>query len=263
MYFTIVNFQMKDTNYEGGVRGVACVFSPLITSRSRVSEQTFHITDWLPTLYSVAGGNLTDLKDIDGLNQWPTILDDDVVSPRVSTLINIDEIRGFQAARVGKFKLVRGAENSCEDCYGDDGEDPGYPEYRAEEVLASPAGLAIARLGFDHQVSEVEVEQLREKSTVRCKPSTKSSMNCTASCLFDVLEDPCETRDVKADHPEVRPSFFFLLIFRINKILFILRSLKSWSSYWPGTRSSCYPRTEKNSTSARTPITSTAPGCPG
>lgn len=200
-----IYFQMKDTSYEGGVRGVACVFSPLINSRARVSEQMMHITDWLPTLWSAAGGNLTDLKEIDGLDQWPTILDADVKSPREKTLIDLDDIRGFESAIIGRFKLVRGARNSCQHCYGDSGDDPSYRAYQAEEVLSSPTGRAINRLGYSHRVSEVEVEQMREKSTVRCKPSTLASMNCTATCLFDIIEDPCETKDIQNEHPEVSP----------------------------------------------------------
>lgn len=48
---------VKNTLWEGGVRGAGLIWSPLLKKRSRVSNQTMHIADWLPTLYSAAGGS--------------------------------------------------------------------------------------------------------------------------------------------------------------------------------------------------------------
>lgn len=47
--------QMKESPWEGGVRGVAALWSPLLHSTQRVSNQLMHIADWLPTFYSAAG----------------------------------------------------------------------------------------------------------------------------------------------------------------------------------------------------------------
>jgi hypothetical protein len=47
--------QMKESPWEGGVRGVAALWSPLLCSAQRVSNQLMHIADWLPTFYSAAG----------------------------------------------------------------------------------------------------------------------------------------------------------------------------------------------------------------
>lgn len=49
---------VKNTLWEGGIRGAALIWSPLLVKRNRVSNQTMHIADWLPTLYKAAGGNL-------------------------------------------------------------------------------------------------------------------------------------------------------------------------------------------------------------
>ena len=41
-------------------------------ARSGVNEELVHITDWMPTLLYLAGGNSSEL-DIDGVNQWESI----------------------------------------------------------------------------------------------------------------------------------------------------------------------------------------------
>lgn len=49
---------VKNTLWEGGVRGAGLIFSPLISKSSRVASQLMHVSDWLPTLYGAAGGNV-------------------------------------------------------------------------------------------------------------------------------------------------------------------------------------------------------------
>lgn len=99
--------QLKFSLFEGAVRGAACVYSPLIRHSSRVSTQLFHIADWLPTLYSAAGGNLSDLKQLDGIDQWPAIKKEKT-DERKSVLLNILENNNSEAAIMGYYKLVRG-----------------------------------------------------------------------------------------------------------------------------------------------------------
>lgn len=48
---------VKNTLWEGGVRGAGLLWSPLLKKPQRVAEQFIHITDWLPTIYSAAGGD--------------------------------------------------------------------------------------------------------------------------------------------------------------------------------------------------------------
>lgn len=64
----------KDTFWEGGVRGVGFVHSNLIRKKGRVSYDLIDVTDWLPTFYHIAGGDVTKIKErIDGMNVWDTI----------------------------------------------------------------------------------------------------------------------------------------------------------------------------------------------
>lgn len=100
--------QTKYTLYEGGVRGVAALWSPRLQKAARVSNQLMHISDWLPTLYSAAGGDLKDLGEIDGIDQW-RVLSEGYGRTREKLLLNIDELSKTEGAIYSRFKLLRGS----------------------------------------------------------------------------------------------------------------------------------------------------------
>ena len=100
--------QIKYTLYEGGVRGVAALWSSRLQKTARVSNQLVHITDWLPTFYSAAGGDLKDLGEIDGIDQW-RVLSEGYGSGRDNLLLNINEVSKTEGAiYYNRFKLLRG-----------------------------------------------------------------------------------------------------------------------------------------------------------
>lgn len=89
----------------GGVRGAGFVHSPLLSTKGRVSMEMMHVTDWLPTLYSLAGGDIHDLGVVDGFDMWET-LSNATESPRKEILHNIDPMSGYSALRFGDWKLI-------------------------------------------------------------------------------------------------------------------------------------------------------------
>uniref|UniRef100_A0A3P8ZG33 Sulfatase N-terminal domain-containing protein n=1 Tax=Esox lucius TaxID=8010 RepID=A0A3P8ZG33_ESOLU len=173
----------KGTYWEGGVRGVGFVHSPLLRHRRRVSKALLHITDWYPTLVGLAGGNVSLTEGLDGYNMWPTI-SEGTESPRREILHNIDPLyqrsslapgSGQEAQhvwdttvqasiRVGDWKLLTG--------------DPGHGDWIPPQVLANFPG------------SWWNLE--------RNAGGTGKSV-----WLFNITGDPYERRDMAQQRPDV------------------------------------------------------------
>jgi arylsulfatase A-like enzyme len=94
--------------WQAGVRGTACIWSPLLPPTQRVSQQVMHIQDWIPTLHSALGETPSNPPfPLDGIDAWPALTNPDLPS-RDEVLHNIDPIRGFAALTQGNYKMTIG-----------------------------------------------------------------------------------------------------------------------------------------------------------
>lgn len=167
----------KMTVWEGGIRGVSFVYSEKIQENSRVNEEMFHATDWLPTILGLAGGDWKSMKQIDGFNVWDAISHENYMSPRFEILHQFDPLQKNQCAlRVGDYKLII---NQDIGFYGD-----WYP--RPAEVgelqdLTKPSTLPNAKVTCDKSYPHPFLEM----HAPPCDPMRKP-------CLFNIQWDPCE-----------------------------------------------------------------------
>lgn len=207
----------KETLWEGGVRVPALIWTskPLGRGRGSIYNNYFHFTDWLPTLYEMAGGNPSDLGDIDGVSHAGSLNDAVGVSrgPRNEMLLNIDPVDNHSAIIDDRYKLVKGT------VIGGAGDKwfpiPGNVDSASDEQRAADAcrnSTVIQVLGklpgfTSPACGDQSLNGSAYSKPIDCGPGPadrKSPCQSTvAACLFDIESDPCEQNDQAAEEPEV------------------------------------------------------------
>ncbi|KAM4746917.1 arylsulfatase I isoform 1-T2 [Rhinophrynus dorsalis] len=171
----------KGTYWEGGVRGLGFVHSPLIKKKRRTSRALMHITDWYPTLVNLAGGNISETEGLDGYDVWGSI-SEAKESPRTEILHNIDPL--YNLARSGSLEEGNGIWNTAvqasirvKDFKLLTG-DPGYSDWIPPQTLTNFPG------------SWWNLERHTE--------GARKSL-----WLFNITADPYERHDLSAAKPDV------------------------------------------------------------
>ncbi|XP_076664644.1 arylsulfatase I isoform X2 [Andrena cerasifolii] len=224
---------IKDSPWEGGTRGVAAIWSPLIKKQRRVSNQMMFVSDWLPTLLSAAGVDKRTFGNIDGFDLWPALVADKI-SSRSEIVINIDDLDNYAAIRRGDFKYVIGQTDTGGAWVGASGQpfEGISPEYDPKTVLYSKTGVAISGIITARQAMELnkrrkrnlknvdkatlktnlpekmltadKVLELRQKAQIKCNVKEKDKVPCDpmrAPCLFNIQKDPCEMVNLAEKRP--------------------------------------------------------------
>ncbi|XP_048519875.1 arylsulfatase B isoform X1 [Dendroctonus ponderosae] len=218
---------IKSSNWEGAMRNIAAVWSPLIKKPKRVSNNLMHISDWLPTLFTAAGLDHSQLSSsLDGRDQWKAISEAES-SPRTEILHNIDDIFNTRSIRQGDWKYIYGSSGKADEWYGSVGKDALY-HYDKDSVINSPVGTAISGVITYQQIKEKndklsghksenfsvsildtkEIENLRKEATIVCrKPTPENELEnnqCNpiiSPCLFNIKDDPCEVVNLATQRP--------------------------------------------------------------
>lgn len=209
------------------MRSAGVIWSPLLESRERTSNQLFHISDWVPTfgvcssiifltsfnnifkkLFSAALAGVTIDRSLDGKDIWPA-LSYNFNSPRKDVLCHLDDTDGYQSYINGDYKYVNGTTydglyDHWMDYVDTNKTHPSFSKY-GESIMNSTVGLALAQ--FTTSVTSLSIEQHRQSSVVTCNNvpiPTDKQFQChplESPCLFNIIEDPCERRNIAPLRP--------------------------------------------------------------
>lgn len=156
-----------------------------------------------------SGGNVLNLGQVDGVNQWPMLsqgLSSSTTRPDI--LLNIDEVSKYEGilSSDGRFKLTNGSHNGgiYDGYYGDSGRKENTPSYNIFSILNSKVNQAIIKSNLlNIPITPLSIYVMRNNLEINPNTSATPSLNCT-SCLFDLKSDPTETTDVSAKYPDIK-----------------------------------------------------------
>lgn len=195
----------KYTPWEGGIRSAAFLWSWAL-QRGRGGEDyehLFHISDWMPTLYQLAGGVPADLGDIDGVSHAEALATTSS-PPRMELVVNIDPIDNYSAIIAWPFKMVAGVaeKGAFEKWYPIVGNVTWDSAKPMEQCKASTVTRTLNDLGLDPVCGSPGAAYA---TPIECgaRDPSKTCDPRAAACLFNLAEDPCEYNNVATQHPKV------------------------------------------------------------
>ncbi|ETO10084.1 hypothetical protein RFI_27294 [Reticulomyxa filosa] len=173
----------KATLWEGGVRGDGFVTGGVLnpSRRGQVSNELMHVTDWLPTLCEWVGVAPTNPEILDGQSQYEMI-QYGKPSPRIEILHNIDPVDCEEiicgGLRYQQWKFVIGTEVMSTSV-----DDSGW--------------VPLSDANETHPTVQCNGKQpVFNASSELCPFNGKG-------CLFDIINDPCEYKDLSLEYPDI------------------------------------------------------------
>jgi len=176
----------KMTLWEGGTKTPAMIHSPSYLPRGEVSDLWLHVTDWYPTILSMAGLSSTE-TDLDGINHWSQLQDLTLSGDRTEMIYNIFypqftfwDHSPIAAIRKGDWKYIKrtfgfGGWTSCppEQCVNATADTDGIedardllfniandPSERKNLIEFEPSKAEELRIALDGHIANVDPEDL-------------------------------------------------------------------------------------------------------
>jgi len=163
----------KGTLFEGGTKAPTFIHAPHILKHSRVvSNNLVHITDWMPTILSMAGyaGNPSNDLSLDGIDQWKAINDHVSVRDEMVYNLKVGPISG--AVRIGPHKIIFGKKFNKQGWYDTDNTALQCETFKKDKKekrkqKKKEAGQDEKRKGKKMNTSSKELEKKRSKNLKR------------------------------------------------------------------------------------------------
>ncbi|XP_072145600.1 arylsulfatase B-like [Dermacentor andersoni] len=207
----------KEDVWEGGVRTPAVFWYG--RRRGRLprppSQHVMHIVDWAPTFYAAAGGDVSDLGDVDGKNQWEALTERKCID-RGDVILEIEGRNEAAAIISGRYKLVNRSEGYCDALLDSriplpEGEPPEELDLDAL-MVSSEAWKALQEASADSgsRLHSAPRADWRREATVTCSADGADDLAvddfdpCATVFVFDIFSDPCEINNLASSLPEVR-----------------------------------------------------------
>jgi hypothetical protein len=220
----------KTTPWEGGTRAASFVFSPNpaiipIERRGTESYALLHVTDWYPTILSMAGVRTEDLaapgKPLDGVNMWEGLINgkydpgngqrsevlyelDDVVHPMGEAKVltyGPNQFLNVTTLRIGDWKLIEGYPGRG-DWYGEDPSLAWPVDYIMGPDVTDYSSIPRSLGGKVGDGGQREFYLNGDTSKFKNR------------WLFNLANDPTEQIDLQFQHPEIVEK----LLKRINQL---------------------------------------------
>lgn len=193
---------MKGTSWEGGIRVDCVIYAPFLPS-GVVRENLFHVSDWLPTLNTLAGAKIKFDRYLDGLDLSKMIQYG--FGPFRTEVETIDQVYKTTSFISGKYKLVnstftlRKLEPTPDDWLGSNDNINHDSDTYIEKVLNSKVAKSLN--DYVAPLAASAIQQIRSSLKLTC---TEKIVECNITerpCLFNINEDPCERINL-ADDPK-------------------------------------------------------------
>lgn len=174
-----------------------------------------HISDWLPTFSKLAGVKVN--RKIDGKDIWSS-LSYNIPTPRSDVLCNLDKDIGYASYVRGKYKYINGSTyNGLYDKWLSSNnateENIDFRNNYGQRIMNSKVGRAL--LKYSHGTCKLTARRIvaiRAEAVVTCNgktPPANGPSKCSpleSPCLFNVIEDPCETTNIAHLQPNILRS---------------------------------------------------------